>query len=75
MVVNILTSAPRFNGMFELRNPTLGSQEIPEAGRRIWTVAYKRHYPLAFAPMCKPEGNKLLDKVRAINQKGKYLPI
>jgi len=30
MVTNILMPTPRFNGMFELRNPVLGSQEIQE---------------------------------------------
>ena len=50
--------------MFKLRNPALGSQEIPETRRCIWTVTYKGQYPLAFAPT----ETRLLHKLRAVKQ-------
>lgn len=68
MVINILMSTLRFNGMFKLRNPTDGSQEIPEARKCVRTVAFKGQYLLAFAPICKPNKNKLFRKLRAVKQ-------
>lgn len=38
-VINILLPAPRFNGMFELKNPPLGSWEIPKAPQLQGTIS------------------------------------